>query len=366
MISYIEWIVLILITSYLAFWYESVALMLLVFLEIIYIIFAHFYILYRKNNISANIYVPVRFSETGRENLVRIKITNSGVLSISGSKVLISVRNVISGEEKKTWMKLGKSHDVETVFDRNLVLEYAGNYEISLLKIKLYDLTGMFYQVMKLESKCKLQIMPRLHSIYVKIGLATRNFYGETEVYDDNKPGRDNSQIFQVREYQRGDRLQNVHWKITAKQDELMVKENSLPKCCPVILCLDYFIPKHGRNTKKAIKFMEIAASLSFSMMDAGCSHFVVVYDEKENDIVRIRVDDEEGVYFLMGVLLNVKWPNKKKNVAERYNEKYKSENYVWMLQLDEKLTLKKGEETLISLSEENVGEQLKELELVL
>lgn len=366
MIAYIIWGIVILTTLYVSLFYESVAFMLLVFMEILYMIFAHFYILYRKRNVNAEVRVPVRFSETGRDNLVKIIVTNSGVLSIAGSKILICVKNTISGEEDKTWVNIGKTHDIETVFVRNVVMEYAGNYEISLEKMKLYDITGMFCESMDLCSVCKLQIMPRLHSVFVKVGMATRNFYGETDVYDDNRPGKDNSQIYQIREYQHGDRLQNVHWKITARQDELMVKENSLPKTCPVVLCLEYFIPKLGKDTKKAIKFMEIAASLSFSMMDSGCSHYVALFDEKEGDIVRMRVDDEESLYYLLGMLLNTKWSKRAIDVSERYKEKYKSENYVWMLKLNEKLVLSKGEETLVRFSDNNLEEQLKELELLL
>ena len=40
--------------------------------------------------------------------------------------------------------------------------------------------------------------------------------------------GYDPSELFDVREFQNGDRLQSVHWKLSARTDELMVKELSL------------------------------------------------------------------------------------------------------------------------------------------
>lgn len=42
---------------------------------------------------------------------------------------------------------------------------------------------------------------------------------------------------------------------------------------------------------------MKLLVSLSFSLMDQKCSHYVAWYDISINDIVRARVDDEEGFY---------------------------------------------------------------------
>lgn len=85
----------------------------------------------------------------------------------------------------------------------------------------------------------------------------TRNFFGEADVYDDFHPGDDPSEIFGVREFRAGDKMQSIHWKLSAKSDDLLVRENSQPKACPLVFLLE---PPHmkkemekeeGKNPKR-------------------------------------------------------------------------------------------------------------------
>ena len=83
-----------------------------------------------------------------------------------------------------------------------------------------------------------------------------------------------------------------------------MVKENSLPKACAVAIVADLRGIKKGRQ---ADAFMKLLVSLSFSLMDQKCSHYVAWYDTAINDIVRARVDDEEGFYIFLNSFLKIK-----------------------------------------------------------
>ena len=48
---------------------------------------------------------------------------------------------------------------------------------------------------------------------------------GVTEAMESKEKGYDFSEISGIREYIPGDKLQNIHWKLSVKKDELMVKE---------------------------------------------------------------------------------------------------------------------------------------------
>ena len=159
--------------------------------------------------------------------------------------------------------------------------------------------------------------------------------------------------------------MQNVHWKLTAKQDELMVKENALPNCCPVILFLEYKANVFRRKQKKLLPFVSAAASLSFSMMDVGCPHYVAWYDGGQKDVVRVRVDNEESFYRFLGMLLRIEWGGEEE-LQYRYKEKYSREPYVRALTLDKNLVLKKDTEVLAKLSPKKMEKMLAQTELVL
>jgi hypothetical protein len=47
---------------------------------------------------------------------------------------------------------------------------------------------------------------------------------GMTEVEESAKKGNDFSEVTDIREYQPGDRIRDIHWKISARMEEWMVK----------------------------------------------------------------------------------------------------------------------------------------------
>ena len=89
---------------------------------------------------------------------------------------------------------------------------------------------------------------------------------------------------------------------------------------------------------------MKLLVSLSFSLMDQKCSHYVAWYDTAINDIVRARVDDEEGFYIFLNSFLKIK-PDTKNDALFLYEEKYRAEKLVCLLSVDGRLQIKRGEE---------------------
>lgn len=49
--------------------------------------------------------------------------------------------------------------------------------------------------------------------------------YGVAECEESEKKGNDFSEVSDIREYVPGDRIRDIHWKLSAKQEALMVKE---------------------------------------------------------------------------------------------------------------------------------------------
>lgn len=366
MFSFISLLVIIITTLYFAFMYANTSFILLVYMEIAVFIMAFVYLQILKRAIKGKIEVPIGISEAGKENLVKITVKNRGRIPVTRMKACIIVEDTLSRTANKYWMKLSEMSRGQCSFIQSIVFPGTGNYEITLKKLRIYDLTGLFHRNIALKRTERVQVMPKLHDVPVRLTSVTKNFYGEVDIYDENSPGHDRSELFQVREYQKGDRLQNIHWKLSAKQDEIMVKEHSLPKSCPVILFLDFKPEQKSKRSRNAIPFMEAAVSISFSVMDAGCPHYIVWYDSQQMDIIRVRVDDEESLFYFVGMLMKVRWELPKEDIIERYKEKYRSETYVWTISLDENLILKKGNEVLGRLSDKDIETSLSQMELLL
>ena len=96
-------------------------------------------------------------------------------------------------------------------------------------------------------------ILPECHLIPVEITRKTREFIAESDEYFDRENGDDPSEVYQIREYRDMDSLRDVHWKMSAKAEELLVKEHGKPKGCVVLIWLNL-----KADTKKKILEMSI------------------------------------------------------------------------------------------------------------
>lgn len=353
-------------TWYLAMIYENTELMLLVYLEAALFVLSFFMVWYRKLTVSAKVVVPVDIAEPGKEILVKICVGNKGFRAVARAKLQLITEDLCTGVKVKRWVRLPVLPKGEDSYVRMVSFSGTGTYRLRIKRLRVYDGTGLFYGTVKGKSEVRIRVLPKLHDIPVRLSLPVRNFYGESDVYDEHVPGHDNSELFAVREYQKGDRLQHIHWKLSAKQDELMVKEHSLPKACPVVLFLSYTPKRRMKRQEKLIPYLEAAAGLSFSLTEAGCPHYVAWYDEAEQDVVRMRVDEEESLFVFLGLLMDIRWKAPKEELLLRYKDKYRMEPFVWALSLDEKLVLKKNDEVLAELSPKNVAKSLEQIELVL
>lgn len=96
---------------------------------------------------------------------------------------------------------------------------------------------------------------------------------------------------------------------------------------------------RHMRRSREAYAetFLTIAADLVYSMMDAGCPHYVAWQEETE--IKRLRVEDEESVYLFLMQFMECQ-----KETAgllrQRYEQQYRCEHPVHRLELTPELFL--------------------------
>ncbi len=73
----------------------------------------------------------------------------------------------------------------------------------------------------------------------------------DSDEYSMRKAGYDPSETFAIREYQPGDRIRQIHWKLTEKFDSLMVRDYGLPIQNTVLLLLETGSP--GRRSRTGL-----------------------------------------------------------------------------------------------------------------
>ena len=373
MISVIIVLLIVLLCFYLGILYTNTRMVTLGFAWGLLFVVSLIELVYRYFTLQCQVEVPISMSEQGHPVNVVLKMKNKSPLPTGRVEVQVVHKHAFHTKATKKWVDL---HDItagESKHMQKIVLQGAGRHEVSITKMRVHSLFGLVSMKRKCKDSCSVLIMPEVYAAGVQVSQGTRNFIGEADVYDEFRPGHDSGETFEIREYREKDKLQSIHWKLSAKNDELMVKENSMPKACAVVLLLELRNKEKFKATKiwkskdwaiDADAYFDLIASLSFSLMDQKCPHFVAWYSEKEERIRRIRVDDEESFYIFLDVYLREVMPSEK-NIRQEYRDTFKNEWYLQDLTINEKLELYQNGDFLIKLNEKKIKDECEKLELL-
>lgn len=220
----------------------------------------------------------------------------------------------------------------------NMSLGVSGRYEIKAVRVRVYDALHIFYVKRRIDDTAYIYVVPQCYMVPVNVTKNTRDFVTDSDVYYADVRGDDISEIYQVREYREGDRLMNIHWKLTARQDELMVREASRAMSCPVILCVNL----DGRDCRSYGQSMsallETMVSVSFSLIQVRVPHFIAWYDPESSEITRYRIMREEDVYDAAATMSFVDARQSGRyDIIGMYRDKYRGEDFTTLIDMDMK-----------------------------
>lgn len=110
-----------------------------------------------------------------------------------------------------------------------------------------------------------------------------------------NKKGNDRSEVYDIRAYKAGDDIRTIHWKLSEKTDQLIVRESSEPSHYDVVIIPDF---GHSSGIRKAT-LDELNTAVSLTVEIAGRFmamgvHFCVMIPTKDG-LNEIEVADAEA-----------------------------------------------------------------------
>ena len=169
-------------------------------------------------------------------------------------------------------------------FDVPLDTSCVGLISITLKKATLIDAIGMSRSPLSCTFEGSYTVYPSIPRVDVYFDRMAQT-ESLNASYDQNMKGRDESEVFDLREFRRGDAMRTVHWKRTARFDELVVREASRPVDSRTVLIFGGIAKANESEGAKAD--LNSAASLfvgiSQSLLRQGVAHTVL---HKDNGIM--------------------------------------------------------------------------------
>lgn len=338
------------VTVYLGILYYSTALLGLAALESLLPVISAALLFITVRKIRITPYLPIGVAEKNQSVNLGIEVEVKSRIPIPRLQAKIMVRNGFYPQGEQVVLLGMAESRAKTRLVTSVSGAQCGPLVMEICQVRAYDIFRLFSRKIPVTGRETLAVLPEYYTATLELQEGIRYFPAESEEYDKNKPGDDPSEIFQIREYRGGDRMQSIHWKLSARTDDLMVKEYSLPVGNPVVFFWDMMC-RPGENYGFLDEYIEAGLAISAGLLAAGCSHYAVWFDRNRQDTERLAVKEPEDLYLLTERLFSSGPYTEDVLLEELYREKYRGETWHTQLLLNLKKELWKNGELEMELA---------------
>ncbi len=347
MISIVIYFILWLALVYVAVIYNSMSLIFLAGVGMILPLFLLVILIYQCISLKLSFGENRQYLQPEEIANVTLQTVNPRLFPIKQLAVKMKMKNITTGETRKQWVKRALSGRASAFSIPVQEFSY-GVWNFSCTQIRLKDFLQWF-SVRKFKRVQGVVVqMPRCYEVNIKRNQLEQEVFLDREDYESNVRGTDASHIREIREYRPGDKPKDIHWKLSAKRDELMVKEYVQPLGYELVLGLD----RNGLDDAS----MEVIYSLLTACMEKRTRLLLLWREPQKYRVMQCELVREEDAYYAMERIMTY-------NVCEwRQDEMFEFGKQLWLK--DRKLYLDGIE--IQDFSQGNLDEKLLDMELIL
>ncbi len=294
------------------------ALVLLIIMTVLPIIML-ISVIYIKHNVSVSFYLNEDSAVKNQDFPVQLIVENKGLLPVGKSEAEIEYYNVFNNEINsfKVYFPIQATNSQSITFD--IRSKFCGIVNVSCAYVRIYDPMRIFSFRIAKKLNTEIPVMPEGHEISGEISFTDR-VNEDSQLFSVHKAGDDPSEVFDLRDYNPGDRLNRIHWKLSSKKDDLVVKDYSLPVDIPSTVFLNLKCYEKTKYTLPVFDtLIETLVSVSKFMLENERSHTIVYYNEKNELFMEILVRNLEDLSYAVRDIIYSVTDNAGCEIPEQY-----------------------------------------------
>ena len=152
-------------------------------------------------------------------------------LPVSCCRLHLLVCDAVGGTQRTEWLTLAGT----LRFSLRVDTRHAGQQTFRVDRARVYDALGLVGLPLQLPTACSIAVEPEPLEPAELPNLSQFQYRSYHP-----KPGGGFSEIHDLREYRPGDSLHEIHWKLSAKTDKLIVREAEEPDRGLIVLSFDF------------------------------------------------------------------------------------------------------------------------------
>ena len=186
----------------------------------------------------------------------------------------------------------------------HIASDVCGRVECHIDRMQIFEPLGLFSRTVECDITRRVSIIPELREVFMRELMAASPL-SDTTTYSPYYKGQDISEVFAIRGYEKGDELRRIHWKLSAKAGEYMVRVPSLPLDNSILVFWDKGLYGCDNNPLRADAMAEVILAICTCLVQAGIVFNVAFNHADTGCCMREHIEGEDDLYELIGHLMS-------------------------------------------------------------
>lgn len=164
----------------------------------------------------------------GEEILCKLIVKDRGRLPLPALRCRVELENRFTGERDGAVVHLTAGPGRTRTAELSLSAAHSGLLAVRMVRAEAVDWFGLFARPLPCEAEGAVLVPPELSPVELAPGQPPEPRM-DSGAYSTQRPGRDPSETFRIREYVPGDPVRQIHWKLSEKTGKTLVRDLGLP-----------------------------------------------------------------------------------------------------------------------------------------
>lgn len=217
------------------------------------------------------------------------------------------MHNHVTGEKNNEVFDVAVNGRTTESIPFHLESIYCGKISIKLENMQFYDFLGFFSTLVNSQEETHIYVLP--DTFPIAMNLINHLIDHEDQDVDSlSKTRANHGELTGIKEYVIGDNLKQVHWKLTSKFDEMIVKEltESIDQSLLILLETSIVDGEVKDKSDVADAIMEAYISISRSLIDNEQIHRIGWFDHEMNQTRIEHISSHDQITQLLPSLLTL------------------------------------------------------------
>lgn len=242
-----------------------------------------------------------------QELMLCFHLKNNSFFTCGRGSFALECENLLTGEKELRKVAFTVSGKAETEIYASFSFAHCGRVRFRADTVSCFDIFGLIGFSHKIALETAVLVLPQLYATRLEVSSGQVSDVDSDE-YSMYRAGFDASETYALREYKAGDPIKNIHWKLSQKSDELILRELSLPVQNSLLILIENVrlgddTESYAAETAEAMG--EIAVSLSMALCEQKYEHRIAWIDCEKGQVEACEIGCEEDLNTVMSGILS-------------------------------------------------------------